>query len=84
MIDYRITNSDYVMHCIYLSDWLSVSAYICCLISVIGISAKSCISAPLLYNHVYAYKWTYATHGDILAGLDSGTRSVLVLDLVSK
>ena len=50
-IDYRITNSDYVnmfIHCIYLSDWLSVSAYICCLISVIGILIKSCIGAPFV------------------------------------
>ena len=48
------------MHCIYLSDRLSVSAYICCLISVIGISAKSCIGAPLLIAnlcrpHISAY-----------------------------
>ena len=37
-----------LMHCIYLSDWLLVSAYIWCLIWVIGILAKSCIGTPLI------------------------------------
>ena len=38
-----------------VSDWLSVSAYICCLVSVIRIPAKSCISAPLVCVYVYVY-----------------------------
>ena len=64
-IGYRITNNDYVnmfnaLYTVYLSDWLLVSAYICCLILVIGISAKSCIGAPLVRMYVYNYIGTYA------------------------
>ena len=52
-IDYRITIVIMYMHCIYLSDQLLVLAYIRCLILVIGISAKSCIGAPLVKGYLY-------------------------------
>ena len=69
-VDYRsrITKSDYVnMFNVlyvytYLSDRLLVLAYICCIVSVIRISAKPCITAPLIfiicmYTCIYIYMY---------------------------
>ena len=51
------------MHCIYLSDQLSVLAHICCLISVIGISTKSCISASLIITCIFYWHSSWFLDG---------------------